>query len=402
MQRIRIKELFRSVIHYNRMIYGLYSVVKMIIKDSPLIFYEVLYSTRPIKNNKIVFSSFNGQSYNAQPKSICDSLKNHERLDIVWILPDQLASSCPYRHVPPDSPSAVYELMTAKVWVDNCRKKFWLKKRKNQFYIQTWHGPVCLKAVEKDAKKTLPRYYVKSAIRDSRNANYIVSECRWRTKNIYNSFWYGGELLKAEFKPSTNSIRARKKVCAAFGISEKTKIALYVPTFREDGSTSAYLSEYDSLLEALSIRFPGDWIVIVRMHPNVTYKDDFIGYSDAVKNGTGYSSVEELIYSSEFVITDYSGCIFEAFRAKKMVQLFALDFENYVKADRMLYFDIEKLPSPLARSEDELVSLISSFDVSKYETERQKLVDRLGYYKSNAAEVCKEQILKHINGGIQL
>ena len=42
------------------------------------------------------------------------------------------------------SKRALYELATAKLWIDNQRKipsiKKGLEKKEGQFYIQTWHG----------------------------------------------------------------------------------------------------------------------------------------------------------------------------------------------------------------------------------------------------------------------
>lgn len=45
----------------------------------------------------------------------------------------------------------VYHLSTSAIWIDNCRKSFHHKKKK-QFYIQTYHGGAAGKNVKKMQK----------------------------------------------------------------------------------------------------------------------------------------------------------------------------------------------------------------------------------------------------------
>ena len=97
----------------------------------------------PIKKNKIVFANFNGKGYGCSPKAICNSLLNKdEDLDLVWLtknrnfLPDRV------RNVDIKSFRALYELATASAWVTNNRLPYYVAKRKKQFYVQTWHGPI--------------------------------------------------------------------------------------------------------------------------------------------------------------------------------------------------------------------------------------------------------------------
>ena len=139
----------------NSILYAPLSFAKHFFKRWYLMLFYHLFNILKIKSKRIVFCSFFGQQFNAQPKMIFDELisRNIPDLDIVWILPDGLIDSKGFRTVRPYSIKAIYELATAKVWIDNARKDFWIKKKKSQFYVQTWHGPVCIKAVEKDAEK---------------------------------------------------------------------------------------------------------------------------------------------------------------------------------------------------------------------------------------------------------
>ena len=132
-----------------------------------------IFSILPIKQNKIVFTSFGGKYYNDAPRIISEALKNDE-VQKVWIAKPNVELPDNIKKVSPSSIRAIYELETAKIWVDNSRKYEWAKKRNNQYYIQTWHGGVALKKVEADALESLSEYYIKRAKKDSGNIDYFV------------------------------------------------------------------------------------------------------------------------------------------------------------------------------------------------------------------------------------
>ena len=124
----------------------------------------------PVKKNKVVVESYDGRGYSDEGKAICDSLlKKKSNLDIVWLVRDT-SMKAPFgiRYVKLNSIKGVYELVTAKIWMDNRRKLSYVRKRKEQFYIQEWHGGgPCLKYIEKDAT-ALPAEYVAYARNDFR------------------------------------------------------------------------------------------------------------------------------------------------------------------------------------------------------------------------------------------
>lgn len=111
----------------------------------------------PIKKNKVVFTNYYGKGYGDNAKYIAEEIiKQNIRLDLVWLVND-LDYHVPneIRKVKYDTIASIYEMVTAKVWIDNCRKQIYVRKRKSQFYIQTWHGDIGFKKVEKEAKKSL-------------------------------------------------------------------------------------------------------------------------------------------------------------------------------------------------------------------------------------------------------
>lgn len=342
----------------------------------------------PIQKNKIVFSSFQGKRYNDSPRVLSEALHEQGEYDQVWILPESVEAPDYVRKVRGRSLAELYELATAKVWIDNCRKDVWVRKRKGQLYIQTWHGGVALKKVEKDAQDTLPAVYVKSAINDSRMADYFVSESAWRTNNYRQSFWYDGPIIEGGIvrAQKIEETQAREKVRQALNLDANTQIALYAPTFRSTKALDCYDIDYTALLKALEEKFGGNWVVVVRLHPNISHLNEQITYSEKLINGTNYPVLNELMAAASVVITDFSGCMFDALREGKYLFLYASDYERYITQERGLYFDLSTFPNGICKSNDQLIETIRAFDKEDYEAKYAPIVEKLGFYTADGTQ----------------
>ncbi len=388
-----IKNIIKNIIKRTSL-YKPLVIFKESIKYIPLIVFYYLCRMLPIEN-KVVFSSFAGEYFNAQPKMIFDALNVlNNKVKVIWILKSDIKPEGVYKVVPPYSFKEMYELATSRVWIDNRRKDYWIKKRKKQYYIQTWHGPVCIKAVEKDTEDTLPFYYVKSAIQDSKNADCIVAETKWRYKNICEAFWYSGEILKGQFIDYTHNEECliKRKVAKYYNIKQSIGIILYAPTFRKNGNITCYNINIPKTKKIAEERYKKEFVFIYRLHPNIIDKQESIEYSDDVLNGSEYESIDELVIASDIIITDYSGIMFDGFRYKKNVLIYAEDIDNYIREDRKMYFDLYDLPSPISSNNQELITNIKNFNEIEYHEKRKSFVEQLGYYDVDASKKCAQII----------
>lgn len=362
-----------------------------------LFFY--LFRVFPIRKNKVAFSSFYGRGYGDNPKKICEALHNKkEGYDLVWeVGSDKIELPSYVRSIKIGSIRWIYEMCTAKVWVDNCRKAHYIRRRKNQHYIQTWHGDVCIKAVEADAAETLSKGYIKDAKNDSKMATEIVSSCEWRTKNIREAFWYNKDILRAElYRPLVLDENQKKELEQSIKnelkVKPETNILLYAPTFRKNQSTDSYNLDYEALSEILSKKFSGEWCVVVRLHPNVSHLQNSIKYSERVKNGSIFADINNLMAVSNILITDYSGIIFRTLRQEKPLFLYCPDYEQYIQEDRKLYFDLENFPASFAKSNQELHENILNFDRNEYQKAAASFVNELGYYSNDGVNIICDYI----------
>lgn len=350
----------------------------------------------PISSHKIVFDNFSGKGYGGNPRLIAEELlKQSEKLDLVWLVND-LNSTMPnsIRKIKMGTKQAYYELSTASIWIDNVKDSSRPKKRNSQYYIQTWHGAARIKAVENDASNSLPKSYLRKSKRDSKEIDLFVAESKMTHDSLPYTFWYKGEVLDASFnKYNFEFESAKERVFDSFGLDRDTKILLYVPTFRRSGELDCYNIDYGRVVDTCEKVYGGKWIAIVRLHPVISRFCDSIDYNSRILDGTNYNSVESLIATSEAIITDFSNCMFDAYKLKKKVFLYASDYEEYVRSDRRLYFDLDSMPSPMCTNMDELIYAIENFNDSDYEIKRQKLIDKIGFYENDAAEICCERIV---------
>lgn len=283
---------------------------------------------------------------------------------------------------------AIFALATGKVWVDNNRKESYIRKRKGQYYIQTWHGGIALKKIEKDYEEKLGPKYVANAKRDSKMADLYVSNSSFCTNMYRNSFWYNGEILECGsprndilIQPNTTLMR---EVRNRLGIDQDVHIALYAPTYREGNNTKPYELDFHELLQVLDNKFSGNWIIAVRLHPLVSEQSGFITYDNQIINASHYRDIYELMAAADLLITDYSNIMFEFSFMKRPVFLYALDEAEYTK-DRGFYFDYTSLPFLKANTEEELFNHITNFNPEEDQQRVQGFLDTLTIYETGEA-----------------
>lgn len=380
----------------------IFHIIKCIVRGNYFYFFWLF----PIKNNKIIFCNYRGKGFGDNGKYIVKEIIQQKlNYDIVWLIEKDLPNKSNFpkevRTVKYGSLRGLFELATSKIWVDNCRKYFFPPKRKEQFYIQTWHGGIALKRVEKDAEEKLSSGYIKSAIKDSRMIDLFISNSKFCTNMYRAAFWYNGKILECGSPRNDiffdSNLNINQKVRDYFNISGNTNILIYAPTFRADYSIDIYKINFNNLIETLEKTFGGEWCILVRLHPNISDKADFIEYDEKIINATQYDDMYELLKASHILITDYSSTMFEFSLTNKPVFLYAPDIESY-KKERNFYFDIYTLPYSLAETEQQLCNVIVNFDRDKYLTDLERFFNQLGIIEDgNASKRVVEKIKEIIS-----
>lgn len=348
-----------------------------------------------VDNNKIFCLNFNGLGFGDNPKYI--STRIHEMspsTKIVWgvgpetDMPSWITKTKMYSFL------FYYHIYTSKVIICNTRPNIFLKKCKDQKYIQTWHGGIALKKIEKDAENALSEHWKKLAKHDSNITDLYISNSRFCTEMYRRAFWYDGEILECGSPRCDYMINYPKgdgRVKKYFNVKEDVMLVLYAPTFRKDHG-NPYDIDLNNLMENLVKKFSNPVKVIVRLHPNIR-NSNFFEFNENVLNGTLYPDMYELLAECDILITDYSSTMFEMGLINKPVFLYASDISNY-ESDRGFYFNLNELPFPIAKDSNELENLVKEFNYNEYCKKLGMFMSNLGSFeKGNASESVANYIL---------
>lgn len=345
----------------------------------------------PIQKNKIFIQNYNGKGYGDNSKYIVEEiLRCGFDYMLVWAVMPKFSKNFPQKvkTVPYRSIRAIYEEVTSKIWIDNCRKQLYVRKRKTQYYIQTWHGIIGFKKVEKDVERQLSAYYAKQAKYDSTLANLFVSDSKFTSKLYRSAFWYSGEIFECgspRYDILINPVpNIKDKVRKHFNITDNIKIILYAPTFRDTFSPDVYNINFELILCNMEEYTNEPWIFLTRMHPNISEMSGFIEYNEKILNANNFIDMQELLLVSDILITDYSSCTYEFAMMNKPVFLYIRDYEQY-KIERDFYFDLFSLPFPYAFNNDELLQKMLCFDTKLYLSSLEEFFQKVGIVRDGTA-----------------
>lgn len=365
----------------------------------------LLFKILPVKKNKIVCCSAKGRRYGDNPKYIVDRLiEKGADADIIWLTrtPEDSGVSEPVKVKKYAYFSEIYHLSTAAVWLDSHTKPYGTLKRKNQLYIQTWHGSYGLKKFGFELANNLPLYDKLILRSNSKIFDYLVSNSKQTTRIYRDSFQYDGEFLECGSPRNDlffgDNSDIKESVCKHFNIEGK-KIALYAPTYRNSLLTECYNVDFERLINTLHEKFGGEWVVLVRLHLiNYSSSDSFVKYNDRIINASKYDVMQDLLVSADILLSDYSSCMFDFVTKRAPCFIYATDSEQY-NTNRGCYFDLDELPFPVAKDNDELQDVIRNFDDAVYQEKLDKLFDRVGLCETGkASETIADIVLDYIRG----
>lgn len=352
-----------------------------------------------VKKNKIMFMTFN-HTYMCNPKYICQELLRQKLpVDLVWVVkPGQPIE------LPEGVRSVVYgtfayckELITASVWVDNAFGFSWNPfpvKRKNQLYIQTWHGSLGLKRIGRENVKN--KRWSFAARLNSRWVDLCISNSTFETEVFRQTHWPKNEIL--ELGHARNDIFFRESDAAArvrrhFGIADGKKIALYAPTFRNDDDATCYDLDHSRFLDALEQRFGGNFVLLNRYHMKTLKARSSQAEDPRVLDATAYPDIQELMVAADIGITDYSSWICDFVLTGRPGFIYAPDLSRYDR-ERGFYYPLEETPFPIAQTNDALCENILGFDAARYAEKKESFLAARGCKETGTAAAKIVQIIK--------
>jgi len=370
------------------------------------LYYSYISLTSKVENNKIAFCCFNGRSgINCNPKYILkEILKQNLPYKIVWLC---------YKDFIPDIKQEKIEfvdyenthekfkaLATSKLWIENNVKLVefdnGLIKKKNQIYINTWHGSLGIKRIFFDNNLKRSARTKKNLRTEFNSTDILFTNCDWE-ENIFKSATKYKNLVKIGhprldvfFKE--NNIK--NEIYEKYNIPKNKKLALYIPTFRDSMDIECYSLDYEKLNSSLKEKFDGEWVIATRFHQMLLKnKNKFALVPKSDLELTYHPDVQELLVASDVIISDYSSCMFDYMLTKRPCFVFATDIEKY-NTERGFYYSLEETPFPIATNNEELCQNILNFDCEKYKIKceqflKEKNIVDDGHASERAVEIIK-------------
>lgn len=368
------------ILKHNALIQKLYRVIMSFV-------FRVWGAFTKTDENLIIFVSFMGMGFNDSPKAIYDHMRSHEehkKYRCVWAFehPEKFPG---LETVKIDSFAYFKTALRAKYWITNTNIERGLRfKRKNQVYLNTWHG-IALKHIGNDVEGRTDfnfdtvDHLVVSGAHDEK-----VWKSAFRAKE--STYLRCGMPRNEELWLADDE--KRQMMREKLELPHNKKIILYAPTWREsaDGGKS-YEIKPPIHFDVWKKELGDEYIVLFRAHHQTT-KVLGVQYDEFVRDASSYPAVNDLMIAADMLITDYSAIAFDYSILCRPIFCYAYDYDIYL-AERGTYFQIdEKYPNKSCRTEDDLLTRIKEIN---YETEcenTRRFRDEFIQYGIGATEAC--------------
>lgn len=368
----------------------------------------------PIKKNLISVCTFEGKGgFGCNPKYIVQELHNrNNKYKFVWFVnKDCWNKEFPnyIKKVPNTVWSRAYWLTRSQIWIDNYRKPLGTKKRKGQYYLNTWHGTVGFKSIglwRGNAFSEMAYIVSKS---DSDLVDDFIIDSDWCEEVFHKGLLFNRDFIKTG-SPRCDVLFGDKTLIRRNYRMEKnitvdTHLLVYAPTFREsskDGIRAVDAGicniDFGRIINCLAKRFGGEWRIVLKLHPQIGDASIILEeirqeYEVDCIDASSESDIYGLIAAADALITDYSSIAMEAGFMELPVFLYVDDLDTYMEErggqqwifkknssepvynNRAMMPNLNlELPFSYAKDNNELALIINEFNEQKYK-------DRINIFK---------------------
>jgi CDP-glycerol glycerophosphotransferase (TagB/SpsB family) len=162
-------------------------------------------------------------------------------------------------------------------------------------------------------------------------------------------------------------------------LSDK-KIILFAPTFRGYGKQDANYPMNTFPLKQIYEGIGNEYGIIIKHHPFIKEKIKVPEeYKDVIINLSQNSEINDLLFISDLVITDYSSIIFETSLLNVPMLFYAYDLDEYIDS-RDFYYEYETfVPGKIVFNQKELINAIinQDFEAEKIDKFKDKFFEEL-------------------------
>ena len=284
-------------------------------------------------------------------------------------------------------------LATAKYLVTDTSFPPYFIKKKEQVYLNTWHGTP-LKAMGRIVPGR--EYALGNIQRNFLIADYLLYQNDFSKEIFLQDYMlkdiYPGTILVSGYPRNSVFLDDKRyhQIRKECNIDNK-QVIVYMPTWRgmvHRKETEKQLRELSNYFEEIDLRLKDSQIFYVKLHPFVKDHMNLTKYQHIQEFPLDYETYD-FLNASDALVTDYSSIMFDYGVTKRKIVLFTYDREEYLTG-RGLYMDLNSLEFPKADTVEELITALNSEKI-----EYPKFFEKFCSYDSNntPSQIC--EILLH-------
>lgn len=345
------------------------------------------------KKDIIIFMGFDYR-YTGNSRYLFEQIIKEKPENVFFVTSDKQVDN-KYR-IEPNSEKFYQVFYSARIAIFESWIPAQLKKINGTVWIQLWHGTPLKKVLyDSDEKEIItknPNHKI-TKFNDIKRWSYLLTD----SENVNKYFERAFLMPKSKILPlgyprveylinNKNNLELKKQIKEKAKLPLDKKIVTYLPTWRdynyglkEKQIKSDYFLNGNELEEYL-----GDEYMIVSK--NHVYLDN----NSKITNID--LETQELLLISDYLITDYSSVMFDAFAINLPVVLLVKDYERYMES-RGVYQDLWSLmKNMICETEEDVSHMIKNYEFdSNYEFIKENLC-----YKNNKKDKLYKYILNMV------
>lgn len=343
------------------------------------------------KENNILFMGFDYR-YTGNSRYLYEKMIKSGKENIYFVTNSDLVEV--KRRIEPKTKEFYKMLYSSKIVIFESWVPKMFIKPKDAIWINLWHGTPLKRMLydsnEEEILTTNPAHK-KDKYNAIKKLDYLLLDSPNISKYFETSFLMKKEQLLGFGYPRVQYLienKDNKKLKAEIrnklNIKQDKKIVMYLPTWRDYNYSNSAEYDFDYFLdkEALEKELNDNSYVIISKDHAFLRKAKDVTVTDI--------ETQELLLVSDFVITDYSSVMFDAFAIDIPVGIIAKDYEKYSKS-RGVYEDMwQDLKPFVVANEKDLAKLIKNY----------KLDDKYKYVKEEYCYKSEGDIVEFINNKI--
>ncbi|WP_218086691.1 glycosyltransferase [Staphylococcus epidermidis] len=252
-------------------------------------------------------------------------------------------------------------LATAKYLVNDTTFLPYFNKRKEQIYINTWHGTP-LKKLGNDIEHS---YFSenKNVQKNLITSDKLAMPNEFTAKKLIGSNDLTG-ILNSEISFTGNArmdltINSNKEeIYDKYNLNNNKKLVLYAPTYKDkyNHKINDYILELINERNEIQNQLGDNYIVYIKTHYLITQNEEMYNLNNYfIPN---WYDANELLSVVDILITDYSSIFFDFLPLQKPIYFYMKDKEDYT-FERGLYIEIDELPGSISYNMKDLLKNLS-------------------------------------------